>query len=152
MTSEPCTVLPMTRPMIGCALTRQFGFDSSGSFLLGQGGQSFGLHALMRSSGWPRGHGIVAQHDGSSTLGGVGHLPLHAGQPGGAPVEGQIILHAGILGSNVNSSQPCSIAGTSASFGGSLIASLSGSKASAPACSSNVAVSLYLPASPRPTA
>src|SRR5207244_9067729 len=119
--------LPRTRPTIGFAATRQFGLLTSGFFWSGQGGQSVGLHALMRSSGCPLGHGIVGQHEGSLASGGVGHLPLHGGQPGGAPVVGHTFLHAGFFTSNVNSSQPCSFAGMSASFGGSGRSTFNGS-------------------------
>src|SRR4051812_23852381 len=125
--SEPLTLLPMMRAMTGGTLMlSQFGFAGSGAFGSGHFGKTVGLHALTsRLGGF--GHGIVARHAGMLMSGGLGHLSLQAGQPGGAPACGHTILHAGFFGSNANSSHGISASGTAASFGGSGISSLSGS-------------------------
>src|SRR5689334_16365135 len=93
-------------------------------------------HALTRRSGG-FGQGIVARHASTLMSGGLGHLPLHAGQPGGAPLSGHTCLHAGIFGSNWNGSQPASTSGIAASFGGSGISTFAASNAIAAADSLN---------------
>src|SRR5512140_239569 len=145
-------LLLMIRPTTGGTLMlSQFGFSGSGFFGSGHGGNTLAGHFLtLRSGGL--GHSIVARQAGMLMSGGFGHLPAHAGQPGGAPVAGHTALHAGFFGSNANSSQGTSASGTAASFGGSGISSLSGSNLGPAVASLNSAVSRYLPASPRPTA
>jgi hypothetical protein len=63
-----------------------------------------------------------------------------------------MFLQAGTFTSNVNSSQPISISGTAASFGGSGMSTFERSSAIGPVFSLKSTVSLYAPASPRPTA
>ena len=74
----------------------------------------------------------LSQHAGFCGSGGSGHLPLHAGQPAGAPAVGHTVRHAGFFGSNANSSQVASGSGTAASLGGSGISTLDRSIAIAP--------------------
>src|SRR4029078_11846460 len=95
--SPPWTVLPMMVPTTGGILMlSQFGFALSGFFGSGHFGNEDGLQALTsRLGGF--GHGIVAQHAWMLMSGGVGHLSLHAGQPGGAPVCGHTSLQAGFF-------------------------------------------------------
>src|ERR1043166_2520517 len=152
ITSEPWMVLAMMRLVTGGTLMlSQFGLFWSGFFGSGHLGNFAGTHALTRRSGG-LGHGIVARQAGTLTSGGVGHLSLHGGQPGGAPAAGQMFLHKGFLGSNWFSSHGVSGSGTAASLGGSGISSLSGSNVGPAVCSLKSTVRWYLPASPRPTA
>src|SRR5689334_19732011 len=151
ITSLPDTLLAMMRPITGGSLMlSQLGLAGSGLRGSLHAGNT-GLHFFTRRSGG-LGHSIVAWHAGLLMSGGVGHLSLHGGQPGGAPCAGQISLHAGFLGSNWNSSHGTSASGTAASLGGSGISSLSGSNAGPATASLKSTVRRYLPASPRPTA
>ena len=114
----------MMRPVTGGAVaSSQFGLCGSGLLMSTHLGH-FALRARL-ARGDPAGSGTAScpSTPGLLTSGGSGHLPLHAGQPGGAPVVGQTFLHAGFFGSNVNSSHAISASGTAASFGGSGISS-----------------------------
>src|SRR5690349_17013671 len=92
MTAPFWMLLLMMRPMTGGTLAlSQFGFSGSGFFGSGHGG-NFLAHFLTRRLGG-LGHSIVPRHAGTLMSGGVGHLSLHGGQPGGAPNCGQISLH-----------------------------------------------------------
>src|SRR5512140_2919002 len=131
-TSEPWTSFLITRPVTGGAVaSSQFGFCGSGLLMSRHLDHLLFGHALTRRSGG-FGHGIVFQHAELLTSGGSGHLPLHAGQPGGAADVGQIDLQAGFLTSNVNSSHGISASGTAASFGGSGISTFDRSSAIGP--------------------
>src|SRR5688572_20333875 len=146
---SPWTLLPITRALTGSAFAlSQFGLSGSGFAMSAHFGKSRDLHAFTRrSAGF--GHGIVAQHALLLISGGSGHLPLHAGQPGGAPNAGHTLLHAGRSLLKFWSSHGTSTSGTAASFGGSGISSFSGSNAGPTSSGLNSTVSLYLPASPR---
>src|SRR4051794_3471789 len=138
--------------MTGSAFaSSQFGLFGSGALMSGHLGHLLFGHAFTRRSGG-FGHAIVGQHAGLLASAGSGHLPLHAGQPGGALEVGQTERHAGFLMSNVNSSHTASASGTAASFGGSGISTFVRSMAIGPLEPLKSTVSLYLPASPRPTA
>src|SRR5262245_49780011 len=155
ITSEPWIWLLMMRVTTGGILmSSQLGLLGSGLRGSGHLGHLCALsatHDLTRRSGG-LGHGICAWHAGRLTSGGLGHLSLQAGQPGGALACGQTALHAGFFGSNWNSSHGISGSGTAASLGGSGTSSLSGSNAGPAVASLKSTVSRYLPASPRPTA
>src|SRR5262249_53411597 len=130
----------------------QLGLFGSGCFGSGHLGNFGGVHFLTRRSGG-FGHSIVARHAGTLTSGGVGHLSLHAGQPGGAPVGGHTFAHSGFLGSNGGVAPDAASAwGSAGSLGGSGISSLSASTAGPAVVSLKSTASRYLPASPRPTA
>src|SRR6185503_7750697 len=118
ITSEPWTLLAMMLPITGGTLAlSQFGLAGSGFRGSLQGGNT-GLHFLTRRSGG-FGHSMVARHAATLTSGGLGHLSLHAGQPGGAPCAGHTLLQAGFFWSNWNSSHGISASGMAASLGGS---------------------------------
>src|SRR5262245_58419643 len=92
-----------------------FMFSGSG-FALSHGAKSLSLHAFARIVAGV-GH-TLSQHAGFWGSGGLGHLPVHPGQPAGA-AGGQTVRHAWFFGSNVNSSHVASASGSAASFGGS---------------------------------
>src|SRR5262249_38827629 len=94
--SEPEASLRRMRATTGGTLAlSQLGFAGSG-FRGSLHAGNTGLHFLTRRSGG-LGHSIVAWHTGLLTSGGLGHLSLQPGQPGGAPCAGQTSLHAGFF-------------------------------------------------------
>ena len=139
----------MMRPMTGAALMSQFGLSRIRRCRIARRALATSCTpSRLRSSA---GSGTtLSQHAWLFGSGGSGHLPLHAGQPGGASTAGQNDLHSFFFGSNVGVVARLDHLGHARRASADRESRPWSSRPSiGPALSLKSTVSLYLPASPR---